>query len=261
MLWQLKQDICEFGRRLWQLGFVAANDGNISARCDEDRVLATPTGVSKGFMEPGMLIVCDMQGELLAGDRAPSSELAMHLEIYRLRPDVRAVVHAHPPVATAFAAAGVALDKCALPESVLSLGAIPVAPYGTPSTEEIPASIRPFVPRCDAVLLANHGAVCWADSLEGAYFRMETLEHTARITMHALQLGGVQPLSAADVEKLQAVRAKMGLRGRVLPCEVAGTCPVLSAEAEASARRPQAEPELVALVERVARDVLARLKE
>ncbi|HSA24843.1 MAG TPA: class II aldolase/adducin family protein, partial [Myxococcota bacterium] len=156
--WQARQELVEYGRRLWLRGFVAANDGNLSVRLDGERVLTTPTGVSKGFMAPDDLLVTDLGGARVEGRGRPSSELPMHLEIYRGRPDVRAVVHAHPPVATAFAVAGIPLDQCLLPEMVVSLGAIPIAPYGTPSTEEIPASIRPFVPRCDAVLLANHGA-------------------------------------------------------------------------------------------------------
>jgi L-fuculose-phosphate aldolase len=240
----------EVGRRLWLRGFVAANDGNLSVRLDDGRVLATPTGISKGFMASGDLIVTDLEGRLVEGERRPSSELQMHLEVYRGRPDVGAVVHAHPPVATAFAVAGIPLDQCLLPEMVVSLGAIPIAPYGTPSTDEIPRSIRPFVPRCDAVLLANHGAVTWADTLEGAFHRMETLEHTATITHHAMSLGRLNPLPAAEVEKLQALRARYGLTGRVLPCQAAGACPAL----ESAGEQDQ-------LVERVVQAVLEALGE
>ncbi len=250
--WQARQDVCEYGRRLWQLKCVAANDGNLSVRLDDDKILATPTGVSKGFMEPGMLILTDLDGRVVEGEGRPSSELKMHLEVYKLRPDVRAVVHAHPPVATAFSVAGMELDKCLLPESVLVLGAIPIAPYATPSTDEIPNGLRPFIPNCDAVLLANHGAVCWADSLQGAYYRMETLEHTATITHHAMLLGRVNPLSEEDVAKLRQVREKMGITGRVLPCEAAGTCAVAPAVLDA---------ETEALVDSVTQAVLAALKE
>jgi len=248
--WQARQELVEYGRRLWLRGFVAANDGNLSVRLDGERVLTTPTGVSKGFMAPDDLLVTDLGGARVEGRGRPSSELPMHLEIYRGRPDVRAVVHAHPPVATAFAVAGIPLDQCLLPEMVVSLGAIPIAPYGTPSTEEIPASIRPFVPRCDAVLLANHGAVTWADSLPGAFHRMETLEHTATITHHALALGHPRSLPAAEVEKLQRLRERYGLTGRVLPCQAAGACPALE--------RPEADE--AALVERVTRAVLEALR-
>jgi len=249
LAWQARQELLEIGRRLWLRGFVAANDGNLSVRLDGGRLLATPTGLSKGFMQPEDLVVTDLEGAVLEGRGRPSSELGMHLEVYRGRPDVRAVVHAHPPVATAFAVAGLPLDQCLLPEMVLSLGAIPVAPYGTPSTDEIPASIRPFVPRCDAVLLANHGAVTWADSLLGAFYRMETLEHTATITHHAMALGRLNPLPAAEVEKLGALRARYGLTGRVLPCQAAGSCPALE---------PAGEAELVERVTRAVLDTLQR---
>lgn len=250
-LFDARQALCEYGRRLWQRGTVAANDGNLSVRIGEDRLLATPTGVSKGFMAPGDLILTDLDGTVVQGERKPSSELKMHLEVYRLRPDVQAVVHAHPPVATAFALAGVPLDQCLLPESVLTMGAIPIAPYATPSTDEIPASIRGYITKADAVLLANHGAVVWADSLEAAYYRMETLEHTATITYHALALGGPRPLDAQQVDKLRQVRDRMGLTGRCLPCEAAGTCPAVEPPVGAEER---------ALVERVTRAVLEALK-
>ncbi|MFN2165376.1 MAG: class II aldolase/adducin family protein, partial [Anaerolineae bacterium] len=174
-----------------------------------------------------------VDGTVVQGERKPSSELKMHLEVYRLREDVQAVVHAHPPYATAFALAGVPLDQCLLPESVLTMGAIPLAPYATPSTEEIPASIRDYITKADAVLLANHGAVVWADSLEAAYYRMETLEHTATITHHALALGGPKALDAQQVDKLKQVRDRMGLTGRCLPCEAAGTSPAAESPATA----------------------------
>ncbi|MBW1808127.1 MAG: class II aldolase/adducin family protein [Deltaproteobacteria bacterium] len=223
-LWQAKDAIVEIGRRLWQRGYVAANDGNISVRLEDQRLLTTPTGVSKGFMSADMLVVTDLQGNPVEAECRPSSELKMHLEVYRLRPEVNAVVHAHPPVATAFSVAGVALDKCILPESVLTMGAIPTVPYATPSTEEVPEGLRPFIPNCDAVLLSNHGAMTWAAALETAYFRMETLEHTAKITQAAMMLGDLNLLNLADIEKLDTVRQKLGISGRVMPCESAGTC-------------------------------------
>lgn len=259
-LFDARQAICDYGRRLWQRGMVAANDGNLSVRIGDDRLLATPTGVSKGFMEPADLILCDLDGRVVQGERRPSSELKMHLEVYRLRSDAQAVVHAHPPYATAFALAGVALDQCLLPESVLTLGAIPIASYATPSTEEIPASIRDHVPRCDAVLLANHGAVVWADDLLAAYYRMETLEHAAAITHHARALGGPQPLTAEQVAKLEQVRREMGLSGRCLPCEpgepgrAAAGCPLPAADSAAAADDERA------LIERITRAVLAALQ-
>jgi len=247
--WQAREAVVEIGRRLWQRGYVAANDGNISVRLEDDRLLATPTGVSKGFMEPGMLILCDLEGRVIQGEHKPSSELKMHLLAYRMRPDVGAVVHAHPPVATAFSTAGVPLDKCVLPESVLTLGAIPIAPYATPSTDEIPESLEPFVLRCDAVLLANHGAVTWAGDLTTAYYRMETLEHTATITRNAMLLGNVNLLGADDVQKLQQVRQQMGIPGQALACRTAnGPQP----EASASDERER-------IIQAVTREVLSKL--
>lgn len=254
-LFSARAQLCEFGRRLWQRGYVAANDGNLSVRLGDDRLLATPTGVSKGFMSPDDLILTDLDGQVIQGSRRPSTELKMHLLVYRLRGDVRAVVHAHPPVATAFALAGLALDRCLLPESVLSLGAVPIVAYGTPSTDEIPQALSPYVPRCDAVLLANHGALVWADSLEAAYFKMETLEQSATITWHAQALGGPRPLSPGDVAKLSQLRERLGLSGRSLPCEAAGSCPVLPPRPPANTTVPgEAE-----LIEQVTRAVLDQL--
>ena len=226
---------------------VAANDGNLSVRIGEDRLLATPTGVSKGFMEPGDLILCDLQGRVIQGRKQPSSELKMHLAVYRQRPEIQAVVHAHPPYATAFALAGVPLDQCLLPESVVTMGAVPIVPYATPSTEEMSDSLRPFVGRCDAVLLANHGALVWAESLEAAYYSMETLEHAAQINHHALALGGPRRLTVDEVAKLSQVRERMGLTGRCLPCEAAGAGPALPDESKQ------------ALIERVVEVVLSSL--
>ena len=211
---------------------VAANDGNLSVRIGEDRLLATPTGVSKGFMAPDDLILCDLDGRVVQGNKQPSSELKMHLAVYHHRPEIQAVVHAHPPYATAFALAGVPLDQCLLPESVVTMGAVPLVPYATPSTEEMPDSLRPYVGRCDAVLLANHGALVWAESLEAAYYSMETLEHAAQINHHTLALGGPRLLSVEEVAKLSQVRERLGVTGRCLPCEAAGTCPALPDEAE-----------------------------
>ncbi|MGB4140027.1 MAG: class II aldolase/adducin family protein [Limnochordia bacterium] len=180
---RLKEDIVEVGRRIYNLGFVAANDGNISVRVGDDEILTTPTGVSKGFMTPDMIIRVDMAGNKLEGELKPSSELKLHLEVYKQRPDVRAVLHAHPPVATAFAVAGIPLDKPVLPEIVISLGRIPIAKYATPSTEELPASVRPYLEDHDAVLLENHGALTVGSNLFNALFKMEQIEHFAKISL------------------------------------------------------------------------------
>lgn len=208
----LREKIVEIGRRLYERGYIVASDGNISARLPEsDRIVTTPTGVCKGFLTPDLLVLVDMQGRKLEGPLAPSSELAMHLEIYRQRPDVRAVVHAHPPCGTGFAAAGMSLEKPLISEVVLTLGCIPLAGYGTPSTEELVAAISPYVPHYNALLLANHGAVTYGPDLETAYFRMETLEHFARITLVARLLGSERPLPPEAVQKLFQIRERAGL--------------------------------------------------
>ncbi len=221
--WKAREEICEAGRRLWQRGLLAGGDGNISIRIGDDRILCTPSGDCKGFLRPESLVTIDPEGRVIDGGR-PSSEIKMHLEVYRSRRDVGAVVHAHPPYATAFSVAGIPLDRCILPEAILTMGAVPIAPYGTPSTDEVPASIRAWVDRCDALLLENHGAVTFGDNLALALNRMENLEHTAAIVHHALQLGQVRVLTPAEAEKLRAVRERLGLSGRALPCESAGMC-------------------------------------
>jgi len=209
---RLREAIVEIGRRLYERGYIVASDGNISARMPESgRIVTTPTGVCKGFLTPEMLVIVDAEGQKLEGTFAPSSELAMHLEIYRQRPDVHAVVHAHPPCGTGFAAAGLGLDKPLVSEVVLTLGCIPLAGYGTPSTQELVAAIAPYVPHYNALLLANHGAVTYGPDLETAYFRMETVEHFARIALVAKLLGHERPLPAEAVQKLFRIREQMGM--------------------------------------------------
>jgi L-fuculose-phosphate aldolase len=214
---ELREMILEIGKRMWSRGFVAANDGNISARVGENEILTTPTGVSKGHMVPEMIIRMDLDGNLLSryGDYRPTSEVKMHLEAYRHRDDIGAVVHAHPPFCTSFAVAGIALDKMILPEAILSLGAVSIAPYGTPSTHEVPDSILPIIEKSDALLLANHGALTLGDDLMAAYFRLETLEHSARILHLALQLGNANPVPGEKVAALMELRERMKISGRV----------------------------------------------
>lgn len=211
---QIRRDIVEVGRRIWQRGYVASNDGNISVRMGEDTFICTPTGVSKGFMTPEMLIVVDGAGNVLRGDLKPSSEIKMHLGVYRERPDINAVAHAHPPVSTAFAVAGEALDKAVLPEVIIILGGIPLVPYGTPSTDEIPQAIAPFLAEYEAFLLANHGALTMGADVYNAYYKLETMEHFATISLAARQLGGEQELARERIAALLNVREKMGLKGR-----------------------------------------------
>ncbi len=221
---QLKRDIIEVGRRLHQKGFVASNDGNISVRLNDSQILTTVTGVSKGFLSSEHIALVDRKGRKISGKAGPSSELKMHLVIYDKRPDVKAVVHAHPPVATGFAVAGIPLAQCILPEVVVSLGAVPVAAYGTPSTTEVCDSILPHVNSAEAFLLANHGAVTLGADLLKAYYRMETVEHFAKILLTARLLGNVNVLSREQVEKLIEIRKQMGVKGRFPTCESCGYC-------------------------------------
>ena len=224
--WQIKQLIIDIGKRLWQREFIAANDGNITVRIDENRLMTTPTGISKGFMTPDMIIEMDMDGKVISQTKKyrPSSEVKMHIEVYRQREDIMSVVHAHPPVCTSFAVAGIPLNKCVLPEAVLTLGAVPIAPYGTPSTMEIPDSIKPYLQNSDAILLANHGALTLGTDLINAYHRMETLEHSAKIVFTAIQLGNVNMIPGPEVKKLMELREKLHIPGRVNTCAEDGSC-------------------------------------
>jgi L-fuculose-phosphate aldolase len=215
---QLRADICEVGRRLYARGYVASNDGNISVRLDADRLLTTPTGVSKGFMTPDMLVVTDLKGQKVAGHRNASSELLMHLAVYEERPDVQAVVHAHPPLATGFAVAGIPLDRAVLAEVITTLGSVPIAAYATPSTEELPAAVRQFIRAHDGMLLANHGALTVGKDLMGAYYKMETVEHFAHISLVARLLGREHLLSRDEVERLQGLRGRYGIASPAAIC-------------------------------------------
>ena len=209
-----RRQIVELGRLAYQKGWVAANDGNISVRLGPDTILATPTGVSKGMMDPEDLIICDLDGNKLEGERDCTTEILMHTTIYQMRPDVQAVVHAHPPVATGFAVAGRPLNLALLPEVIIGLGCIPLADYGLPGTPELSEALKPFIPTYDALLMANHGAVCYADDLMKAFFRMETVEHFARITLVAELLGGPKVLPRVEVEKLLDSRSRYGVQTR-----------------------------------------------
>ncbi len=206
-----REEICEIGRRMYARKMVAANDGNLSIRLDENRVLCTPTGVSKGFMTPESLCLVDGDGNVLAesGGTRPSSEIRMHLRVYAKRPDVHAVVHAHPIFATSFAVAGTALDAPILSEAVVALGSVPVVEYGTPSTMEIPDHLEKYLPDYDAVLLEHHGALTWGPDLTDAYFRMESVECYAEILYRTQMLGGQREFDEEELRKLYEVRAAM----------------------------------------------------
>ena len=245
-----RRDICTVGRWLLDRGFVAATDGNISLRLDPRRILSSPTAMCKGMMAPDDLVVTDMDGRKISGRRNPSSELAMHLLIYRRRPDINAVCHAHPLVATGYAAAGVPLNKALLSEAVLALGCVPVARYGTPGTAELTDAIEPLVQSYDAILMANHGVVTCGQDLLTAFFRMETTEHFARVALVTELLGKQVLLSGEDVEKLLAARARYGLQ---TAASVSAECPVTAESAEPD-RITLTRRELETLIEEAVRN-------
>ncbi len=200
----LREEICKFGHRLWLRGMVAANDGNISVRLPDGCVLCTPAGVSKGFMEPEALSRLSVDGELLSGARQ-TSEVGMHLEVYRRRPDINAVVHAHPAAATGWAIGGREFPVGILAEAVAAFGHVPVAEYATPGTRGVAEVVRPHVGSANAVLLMNHGAMTLGEDLEQAYYRMEVLEHVAQTAIAALQAAGGAPLQEVPETGLKEI--------------------------------------------------------
>ena len=215
---QVRAEIVEVGRRLWERGYVASNDGNISVRIDDHRLITTPKSVSKGFMTADMMVVTDLSGKKLSGEREASSELKMHLQVYRDRPDARAVVHAHPPTATGFAVAGIPLDRAVLAEVVTTLGSIPIAEYATPSTDELPQACSKYLKAHDGLLLANHGALAIGPDLFTAYYRMETIEHFAKISLVTRMLGQEHLLSRQEVDRLQGLRGMYGIASPAPVC-------------------------------------------
>jgi L-fuculose-phosphate aldolase len=260
---QIRAEIVEVGRRLYARAYVASNDGNISVRLDDRRLVTTPKSVSKGFMTPDMMVIVDYDGKKVAGEREPSSELPMHLEIYRNRPDVNAVVHAHPPLATGFAVAGIPLTRAVLAEVVTTLGSIPIAAYGTPSTSELPEAVRQYIKAHDGLLLANHGAVTCCRTVMSAYYKMETIEHFAKISLVARLLGGENLLSRAEVDRLQGLRGMYGIASPAAictdPAESRGNqaaCQVLEAPESATDRLV---PDVAGLLQQASRDGEIRL--
>lgn len=260
---QIRADIVEAGRRLYARGYVASNDGNISCRLDDSRIITTPKSVSKGFMTPDMMVVVDYDGKKVSGDREASTELPMHLEVYRNRPDANAVCHAHPPLATGFAVAGIPLTKAVLAEVITTLGSIPIAAYGTPSTAELPAAVRQYIKAHDGMLLANHGAVTCGPNVMAAYYKMETIEHFAKISLTARLLGGEYLISREEVERLQGLRGFYGIPAPAPlctdPAELAAgdqaTCQVL----EAPDSQERLVPDAQAMLRQASRDGEIRL--
>lgn len=213
---ELREQICDVCHKMWQKGWVAANDGNVSVKLEDGTFLATPTGMSKSFIIPEKLVHIDMEGNILEAEEGcrPSSEIKMHLRCYREREDVGAVLHAHPPVATGFAVANKPLDEYSMIETVIALGSVPVTPYGTPSTYEVPDAIAPYLGEHDAVLLQNHGALTVGADVITAYYRMETLELFAQISLNAHMLGGAKEISRENIDRLISMREGYGVTGR-----------------------------------------------
>jgi len=233
----LRADIVEIGRRMYARGYTASNDGNLSVRLGGDRLLMTPKGVCKGFMTAEMMSVTDLDGRKLQGERDPSSEILMHLEVYRQRPDVQAVVHAHPPIATGFAVAGIPLDRAVLAEVLTTLGSVPIAEYATPSTKELPEAVRKYIKAHDGMLLANHGALTVGGDLYSAYYKMETVEHFAKISLVARLLGRENLISREEVIRLQKLRGTYGIKAPAPICDPStplGAGPSTSPGADAS---------------------------
>lgn len=222
---ELRQHLVEICHRLYRQGMIAAGDGNVSARLDDERVLVTPTGFHKGFIREDDLVVTDLHGKLLRGTKKPSSEFLMHELIYAERPEMRAVVHAHPPITVGLALAGVSLAQCVLSETCLVLGAILTAPYSTPTTHEVPDVLRPYVRQSNAVVMDRHGALTYGRSLDEAYNRMEAMEHAAKITHAARVIGPVTPLPAREVDKLQQLARDLGIPRAPDPCTLCNACP------------------------------------
>jgi L-fuculose-phosphate aldolase len=208
---KLKEQMCDIGRRIWQKGFCAGNEGNHSYRIGPDRVLCTPTGISKGNLKPDDICTVDMEGKQVAGKRKRTSEILMHLAIYKARPDVKAVVHSHPPHATAFAIAGVELPTCIHPEAEVFLGAVKTAKYVTPGDTRLGESLLPYVKDSNTILLQNHGTVTFDVDLEGAYYKLEIVDAYSRILLLAKQIGSIRPLDAGEMKELLDLKVRFGL--------------------------------------------------
>lgn len=244
---ELRKEIVEIGRWVHRQGFVAAYDGNISARLDNHRILSTPTTMSKGMMAPDDLVVVDYEGKKISGIRNVTSEIAMHILIYKRRQDVHGIVHAHPPTATGYAAAGLSLNKALISEVVLSLGCVPLARYGTPGTPELTEALAPLVSSFDAILMANHGVVTCGPDVMRAYFKMETVEHFARISLVTELLGRQVLLSETDVDKLLAARSRYF--GAAAPAsQRSSACPVTEPGGDGAGRFRISTDEIAAMV-------------
>jgi len=266
---EAKEAIIEVGKRMYNKGFVASNDGNISIKVSPDTLWTTPTLVSKGYMKPEMLVKVDLNGKVISGNNKPSSELKMHLRVYRENTDVMAVTHAHPPIATSFAIAGIELDRAILPEAVVNLGTVPIAPYATPGSQEVPDSIAPFCRSHNAVLLANHGALTWGKEVFEAYHRLESLEYYATVLMYTGNIiCKANELSSKQVSQLIQIRQSLGITSGGMPnCKTSE----LNIEGftyhnnkikqeEKIVESPEKEDEIREIIERVTKSVLQTYK-
>jgi L-fuculose-phosphate aldolase len=254
--WEHRQQVAAIGLRIYQRGYVAATDGNISVKMDDQRLLVTPAGVCLGELRPEELVVVELGGVTNGQSQRPSSELPMHLEVYGQRSDVGAVIHAHPPLATAFTVAGISLAQCVIPEVVLTMGSIPTTEYATPSTEAGRKAVRQLIQTHDALILDRHGTLTVGPDLINAYRRLEKVEHAAQVTLAARQLGSVQTLPAEEVRRLEAMRTDLGLGCTVEACSSCGTC-----GREASGESPPRVAVDESMVDAVAEEVLRALEE
>ena len=211
-----RNEICDVCHKMWQLGWVAANDGNVSVKLPDGNFMATPTGISKSFITPEKLVIIDENNNIIEAEEGyrASSEIKMHLRCYKERPDVGAVVHAHPPVSTGFACAHLPMDDYCMIETVIGVGSIPLTPYGTPSTYEVPEAIAPYLKDHDCMLLENHGALTVGADLTTAYYRMETMELQAQISLVARLLGGVKDIDRDNIDRLVGMRGQYGVTGK-----------------------------------------------
>jgi L-fuculose-phosphate aldolase len=260
---QHRKDLVEIGKRIHQKGWISSTDGNFSVKIGDGKILTTPTGIHKGFMSEDDLILVDMEGKKISGTRNPSSEIALHLACYRQRPDVNAVIHAHPTLCVAFSLAGIQLAQCLLPEVVFTLGTIPTADYAAPTTDAVPKSIEKSIKEYDAVILERHGSVTVGKTIFDAYNTLERMEHVAEITYHARALGNPRPLSKVQVDELLKIRTSLGLPERTVTCNDCNSCGKHNCPSNTPKMREdiQVSPnDDDQLMELITREVMAELK-
>lgn len=220
----LREQIVECCRRMHERGYISGWEGNVSARLSSDRILVTPARTNKGFLKPADLLIVDKEGKTLRSKARPSSELKVHLAVYSVRPDCNAVVHAHPPTAIAFTIAGISLAQCVIPEAVMTLGEVPTAPYATPTTQDVAAEVERLALEHDVIMMDRHGSVTLGRDVFEAYDRLESLEHTATVTLYAKMLGPVRPLPEAEIAKLRALGEALGTRRSFTSCNSCNVC-------------------------------------